>query len=576
MPNDLLPMGMLKAGLLNWWYYTSNESERLPSVSLASFLLSFVLCIGRAVLCEEVVPHHPARFARSCEVSDNKQLRQVYPEKIMIRHNAINEQRVLDLLNANRPVHRGRIITADLIGSKNPTFDPDCGHFKKFLELENCGGEARGEAIKPFVDLIGNVPNQGVGRFVKPGVRYVALVPVSAIIGFNILPVKQFDVASPDQEGLMDIKRTLGVEVIDLASHCAPQLPYEVEQVEPPAQPNVDAQDQGNVSHSDPGSADNVVPLSHRQVAARARAPSPEVKGEPDRKKIKLEDPHKTSTLATASNSPDEKKVDVASSTSTSAVLYNSLTRREKAIFNMIKDLGLIAAQVYPIKIHYLQSKDKGRELEWGSKGGGWSISQGRLVLEYESSLRLNEGAGPECRGGPRARQARGYQGAACQLRRGPEERLGRLDVEVKAKSLRYYEETLAKPFKREEDEAGLVAGNKRAVPDSFDELVMLARQNDRGLVVITDGGELCSDNVCFLSGVHRGPDPEIEVGRRQVAGGHVGADVKGQVGELSCASTVGRLVCRVLVVSSSILGSASILGSVSILGGASMLGGGD
>ncbi|KAK8050993.1 hypothetical protein PG993_002378 [Apiospora rasikravindrae] len=352
MPNDLLPMGILKAGLLNWWYYRDQDSQEFPRVSLPSFLLSFILYIGRAVLCEEVVPHHPALFARACEFSDNKNLKHIYGEKMRIPHNVIDEQKMLGLLNQKKPIHLGRLVTADLLGSNNPAVDPNCIHFKEYLKLEKCF-DARAEAIKPFIDLIGNVPNQGVGRFVKPGVRYVALVPVSVATDLNLRPVRQLETVSLGQPAQTELKVTLGVGVIDIASHCTPQLPQAVEQIERPLPPNDDIQDQSQDAHNDAGPSANIDPVRRGRVAARA--PSPEIKGEPERKKIKLELPHNTATLATTSDSPDEKD-EVSSGPHTSAVTANSLTGREKATFDMIKSLGLSAS---------------GREQEWSAKRAG-------------------------------------------------------------------------------------------------------------------------------------------------------------------------------------------------------------
>jgi len=185
-PNDILPIGILKVGLLDYWYqlessrwktYGKSRVARgdMDMPSLAQYLVYLPVCLGRAVAMGAVIPNDPVEFAQAAAHYDQR-LGDHCRLSWNIRPNSIDYTRVITLLDADPPKQLGYMLTRDFEGSPK---DIDPSHS---IPLEYClafPGDVhttREVAIRATVELIGDVGICGAGQLLhRQAHRHVVL-----------------------------------------------------------------------------------------------------------------------------------------------------------------------------------------------------------------------------------------------------------------------------------------------------------------------------------------------------------------------------------------------------------------
>ncbi|KAK8079674.1 hypothetical protein PG997_007492 [Apiospora hydei] len=126
-PLDVLPAGILKVGLLNYWWQRSQKEEGETIPSLPKYLGYFLSCLARAVALGTVFSQNPEEFATSTYDADLKYL-EVYKCQLPyeFKDHSIDSAwcpRELD----NNPRRRvGYLLTRDLDGADKFELDPTC------------------------------------------------------------------------------------------------------------------------------------------------------------------------------------------------------------------------------------------------------------------------------------------------------------------------------------------------------------------------------------------------------------------------------------------------------------------
>ncbi|KAK8028392.1 hypothetical protein PG991_005448 [Apiospora marii] len=209
--------------------------------------------------------------------------------------------------------------------------------------------------------MIGDVTAQGAGRFCKPGVRYVALLPASARNGLNLRPVKQFDTATPHRDTLIELESKLKVKIINLLPKS--DLPPEPQMA-------------GN------GAASSQNPI---EIAAQGRAVKEEEmdNAAKELQEIDLmtpEDPAPARADRAGKRAPSVEAIDVPSGKrarhDNSAITTSHLHEREKTSLNTMEALQLTPAEAAQAHARFIQYEVLQGGQGQGSRGSDTRRSQ--------------------------------------------------------------------------------------------------------------------------------------------------------------------------------------------------------
>ncbi|KAK8059290.1 hypothetical protein PG996_009220 [Apiospora saccharicola] len=210
-PHDILPMGVIQVGLLDyWWDVDVLQGVRTwpySPASLANYLVYFAVCLARAVAMGTVFIEDPFKLARAgwnLQGCTSKHCRGL---DCKINDDSIDSRRCFELINRRRPKVIGKILTSDLEGAQQPRLDPDCDIFRDLLHVQGIT-TTRDEAIRDTVRLIGNMRQHGAGRLLDlKAKRHFILMPMSVREPWDTSPIEVFEDGAADTKTLERIEK---------------------------------------------------------------------------------------------------------------------------------------------------------------------------------------------------------------------------------------------------------------------------------------------------------------------------------------------------------------------------------
>ncbi|KAK8072743.1 hypothetical protein PG996_006091 [Apiospora saccharicola] len=166
-PHDILPLGILKVGPLNYWWKPSRQDTVAGFLSLAVYLLHFPVLLGRAVTIGTLFPNEAGEYAKKAYGGDATSLSDSCNLQHFIRNDSIDSELCMKILNANPPTRLCYLLTTDLEGVKDIGLNPNCDLIKQYIKMSDGSETPRKEAIQHTVGFIGNLECIGVGELVQ-------------------------------------------------------------------------------------------------------------------------------------------------------------------------------------------------------------------------------------------------------------------------------------------------------------------------------------------------------------------------------------------------------------------------
>ncbi|KAK8001300.1 hypothetical protein PG991_013522 [Apiospora marii] len=219
-PHDILPLGILKVGLLNYWWARREQDEPDHFPSLARYLGT-------------VFPNDAVGFDRKAYSSDEASLGGSCTLSYKIDDSSINSELCMKLLDQKNPQRLCYLLTADLQGAGNIHADSNCRIMKEYIEVEGVDPPPQKEAIKSTVELIGNVGLTAAGQLVQWNEeRHAVVLPMSMRAGDGDVPLETFSGGTPSVQELDELAKKHNCIIYDFTSwrHSQPIPPREPRQ----------------------------------------------------------------------------------------------------------------------------------------------------------------------------------------------------------------------------------------------------------------------------------------------------------------------------------------------------------
>ncbi|KAK8122709.1 hypothetical protein PG984_011379 [Apiospora sp. TS-2023a] len=189
-PHDILPLGILKVGLLNYWWKPSRQDTVAGFLSLAVNLLHFPVLLGRAVTIGTLFPNEAGEYAKKAYNGDATSLPDSCKIQHFINNTCIDSELCMEILDAKPPTRLCYLLTTDLEGVNDIGLNQNCDFIEQYIKLSGGNQTPRKEAIQHTLGLIGDPGCIGVGQLVQKGeVRHAVILPQSMRAGDHNVPL---------------------------------------------------------------------------------------------------------------------------------------------------------------------------------------------------------------------------------------------------------------------------------------------------------------------------------------------------------------------------------------------------
>ncbi|KAK8131313.1 hypothetical protein PG984_007751 [Apiospora sp. TS-2023a] len=200
-PKDILPMGLLVLGVLNYWY-EGKVGHRLndpKAPSMAEYLVYFVPCVVRSVTMGTVLILDPLEFAINARECDKNMRRRTGDLPSKIQEDKLMSEILLCILDGRPPKCVGRLLTSDLQDARQPGVDPSCPIFQKYLNVPGALSP-REKTIRQSVRMIGNVRAHAAGQFLDTkAARHAVILPIQLRQPWDSDALEVFEGPAPDE-----------------------------------------------------------------------------------------------------------------------------------------------------------------------------------------------------------------------------------------------------------------------------------------------------------------------------------------------------------------------------------------
>ncbi|KAK7911503.1 hypothetical protein PG985_013984 [Apiospora marii] len=185
-PPRRTPLGILKVGLLNYWWARKEQDEPEHFPSLARYLVYFGICLGRAVYIGTVFPNDPVEFSREAYRSDEASLSGSCALPYKVKDTSIDSELCMKLLDQKHPQRLRYLLTADLQGAGNIHADPKCCIMKEYIGVEGADPPPRERQFSPRTPAAGQSrpadPSRGAAGARRPNVsKRIPEIPPSIV-----------------------------------------------------------------------------------------------------------------------------------------------------------------------------------------------------------------------------------------------------------------------------------------------------------------------------------------------------------------------------------------------------------